>query len=125
MKRNKRTRYPSQEKYDRKMPTVSFRLSQKDHQKVKEIAVRRGCPISTIFKEALHLVAKEYKEYKQGYNAGYEKGNNKATDEWQIWYYCSVCGEPIDFSPNSNSHEALIEYMKEHGWGHSKCIDEN
>jgi len=49
------------------------------------------------------------------------EGYNQATEDCQIWYYCAVCGKRIDIDPNSNSHKAIIGYMKEHGWGHASC----
>jgi hypothetical protein len=55
--------------------------------------------------------------YQEGYSRGYEQGKK----DWQIWYFCDVCKERIDVSPNANSHQALITYMKEHGWGHTRC----
>ncbi|MEM0240905.1 MAG: hypothetical protein QXP29_05535 [Candidatus Nezhaarchaeales archaeon] len=48
---------------------------------------------------------------------GYEDGK----DDHRIWYYCSVCGERIYTYPNDEGHKAMIEYMKQHGWGHAKC----
>ena len=52
--------------------------------------------------------------------AGY-KGYEQATEKCQIWYYCAVCGKRINVEPNSDSHKAMIGYMKEHGWAHASC----
>lgn len=41
--------------------------------------------------------------------------------KYRIWYYCNVCSGEITMHPNGNDHKALIEYMKEYGWGHTKC----
>jgi hypothetical protein len=55
-----------------------------------------------------------------GYNAGYEAGKNAH----QTWYYCGVCGGRIWFEPNSDSHKAAIQFMKDGGWGHGKCHEQ-
>ena len=55
-----------------------------------------------------------------GYNAGYDE----ASKAHHLWYYCAVCGEGIWLEPNSEAHKALIQYMKDHGWGHQKCHEE-
>ena len=46
---------------------------------------------------------------------------NQAKEEYQIWYYCAVCGKRIDMDPNSDSHKAMIGFMKQNGWGHKSC----
>jgi hypothetical protein len=53
----------------------------------------------------------------------YDRGWDAAEEEFSIWYYCNVCGERMTMFPNDNDHKALIEYMREHGWGHKKCHD--
>jgi hypothetical protein len=52
-----------------------------------------------------------------GFNEGYAAGMK----DYRLWYYCSVCGEGIWLEPNTDSHKAIIQYMKEHGWHHGKC----
>jgi hypothetical protein len=49
------------------------------------------------------------------------EGYNQAKEEYQIWYYCAVCGKRIDMEPNTESHKAMIRFMKKHGWGHKSC----
>ena len=49
------------------------------------------------------------------------EGYDEAKRDYQIWYYCAVCGKRIDMEPNSDSHKAMIGYMKEHGWAHASC----
>ena len=51
----------------------------------------------------------------------WDEGYAQATEEYQIWYYCAVCGKRIDMSHNGDDHKAMIGYMKEHGWGHTSC----
>ena len=42
------------------------------------------------------------------------EGYNQAEKDYQIWYYCAVCGKRIDINPNSDSHKAMIGYIKGH-----------
>lgn len=49
------------------------------------------------------------------------EGYNRAKGEYEVWYHCNVCGEPITIRPNSEDHKAMREYMREHGWGHRSC----
>ena|GEM_PF-5644292 len=55
-----------------------------------------------------------------GYNAGYEAGRKAH----HLWYYCDACGEVIWLEPDGEDHKAVIQYMKEKGWGHQKCHKE-
>ena len=55
--------------------------------------------------------------YDKGFDDGYEEGKK----DWQIWFYCAMCGKKLVMSPNDDDHKAMIRYMKEHGWGHNEC----
>ena len=57
----------------------------------------------------------------EAYNKGYRDGYERGRLDYAIWYYCAVCGEKIYVRPNSNSHMAIIRYMKEDRWGHTTC----
>lgn len=50
-----------------------------------------------------------------------QKGYAHGVEDWQIWFYCDVCGERINVEPNGEAHRAIIRYMEEHGWGHESC----
>ncbi|MBA7692159.1 hypothetical protein ES703_100717 [subsurface metagenome] len=52
---------------------------------------------------------------------GLSESYGQAKKDYQIWYYCDVCRERIDMDPNSNSHKEMINYMREHEWGHASC----
>lgn len=80
------------------------------------------------FKNAnVKLPAIEHLSYengrKRGQDEGYEDGLELAKEEYEITYPCSVCGKPIAMKPRSESHKAMIGYMKEHGWGHGSCVN--
>ena len=54
----------------------------------------------------------------------WDEGYAQAIEEYQIWYYCAVCRKRIDMEPNSDSHKAMIGFMKENGWGHASCHED-
>lgn len=79
------------------------------------------------FKNAnVKLAAIEHLSYengrKRGHDEGYDDGYNRAREEFEITYPCSVCGKPMNMEPGDKDHIAMRGYMKEHGWGHGNCV---
>lgn len=60
------------------------------------------------------------KARKKVYDNGYSEGYLKAVQDYRIWYFCSVCGKEITIKPKSNSHVAIIGYLKKKGWAHAE-----
>ena len=117
MAREKKTKvYPSQVKYRQENPIIGIRLTKS----LKEIldSLRGNTSYSEFIRTVLTTKEKQLKEIS---NQAYNQGYNKAKEEHQIWYFCNVCQERINISPNSESHKAIIQYMEEHGWGHRSC----
>ena len=113
---------PARIRYEQSHPTVSCRISKDEHDLLKQrLEDLGGISFADFVKDALGLLqlrmpdAKEIKE--QAYNEGYEQ----ATEDCQVWYYCNVCGKRMDMEPNSDSHKAMIRYMKERGCAHKSC----
>jgi flagellar biosynthesis/type III secretory pathway protein FliH len=59
--------------------------------------------------------------YNDGHQAGYKKGYDSAKAKYEIWYFCDVCNGRLTVSPNDGDHNAVIESLKEKGWGHASC----
>lgn len=57
------------------------------------------------------------------YDRGYKDGHAQGKEDNAIYYYCSICGKPIYVTPNRKGHQAVVNYMHEHGWGHQSCHD--
>ena len=115
-------RFPSQVRYDKTHPTVSFRVSQEELGEIREMAKQEGKTIGDLVREALNKDVKNKKSrYRAGHTTGYNAGYRKAKRDHQIWYFCCVCGERVDITPNGDSHKAIIEMMKEKRWGHESC----
>ena len=77
-----------------------------------------GVSAADFIKESLGLLHTDIEELKQ---TAWGEGYSQAVEDYEIWYYCAVCGERIDMSPNSDSHKAMIGYMRDHGWAHAGC----
>jgi len=113
---------PARIRYEQSHPTVSFRLS-KDicdllKQRLEDLG---GVSFADFVKESLGLLELKISDIEATKDEARGEGYEQAEKDWQIWYYCAVCGKRIDISPNSPSHKAIIGYMKEHGWGHASC----
>jgi hypothetical protein len=104
---------PARIRYEQSHPTVSCRLSRGTYALLKQrLEDLGGVSFADFVKDSLGLLQLKIPDI--------EKIKETAKDN-QIWYYCAVCRERIDMKPNSDSHKAMIGYMKEHGWAHSSC----
>lgn len=104
---------PSYYRYQKENPSISIRLT-KDLREALD-KVRGELSYADVVRRILR------KDFKEFYERAFNEGYGKAFKDYAIWYYCAICGEPIYVMPNSNSHKAIMEYMREHGWGHSTC----
>ena len=113
---------PARIRYEQSHPTVSCRLSRDEYALLKQrLEDLGGISFADFVKDSLGLLQLKmpateeirYREWEEGYNDGVE--------EYQIWYYCAVCGKRMDMEPNTDAHKAIIRFMKEHGWGHASC----
>lgn len=112
--------YPSQKKYQENNPPITFRMKKVEKEKIEQLAKNSKQSVSQLVRESL---LEEYKQYSDAYEKGHHDGFNDGSNTWGIWYYCTKCGEMIFIEPESNSHKAIIGYMREHGWGHTRCIN--
>jgi len=114
---------PARVRYEQSHPTVSFRLDRDTHTLLKQRLDDLGVSAADFIKESLDLQQARMPNIEEIKERACDEGYNQAIDDYQIWYYCAVCRERIDMEPNSDSHKAMIGYMKEHGWGHTSCVD--
>ena len=127
--------YPSQIRYYRKNPVVSFRLPAEEKQRLEDIAREKGMTLSQLFKsyydkikatdEELReeLRKKNETELKKEYDRGYEEGYKKAEEDWKIDFECSICFKKMYIRPNTKIHYAIKDFLRSKGWGHAECID--
>ena len=113
---------PARVRYEQTHPTVSCRLSKDEYDLLKQcLDDLGGVSFADFVKNSLKVLQlriPETREIKEkARRAGYDQGKK----EHQIWYYCDICKQRIDVAPDSESHKAMIRFMREYGWGHSRC----
>jgi len=113
---------PARVRYEQSHPTVSCRLSKDEYDLLKLcLDDLGGVSFADFVRDSLKIVqlrVPETREIKEkARKGGYERGKK----EHQIWYYCNICKQRIDVEPNDDSHKAMISFMEEHGWGHTRC----
>ncbi len=86
--------YPSQIRYEKNNPTITFRMKKQEKERIKQMAKKSGNSVSELVRIALLNLENNISEE---YNNGYLKGKN----DWAIWCYCWTCKKPIFIKPNS------------------------
>lgn len=59
---------------------------------------------------------------KKGREEGKIEGYEKGKSDYRITYPCWKCNKPIEILPIADSHVALVQYLRENGWGHASCL---
>jgi len=113
---------PARVRYEQSHPVVSCRLSRDGYDLLKQRLDDLGGVSFADFVEdslgILQLRVPETKEIKENARrTGYDQGKK----EYEIWYYCSVCGKRVNMLPEGDDHRAMMTYMKEKGWRHGQC----
>jgi hypothetical protein len=113
---------PARTRYEQSHPTVSCRLDKDTDALLKQrLEDLGGVSFADFVKDSLGLLQLKIPDTAEIKETAYDEGYDQAVEDWQIWYYCAVCGKRIDMDPNNDDHKAMIDYMKEHGWGHPSC----
>ena len=113
---------PARIRYEQSHPTVSCRLSRDEYALLKQrLEDLGGISFAGFVKDSLGLLQLKMPATEEIRKRARGEGYNQAKEEYQIWYYCAVCGKRIDMEPNTESHKAMIRFMKKHGWGHKSC----
>jgi len=109
---------PARIRYEQSHPTLSCRLDKDTHDLLKQrLEDLGGVSFADFVKDSLGLLQLKMPDVEEIKDEAYDQ----AAKDNQIWYYCAVCGKRINVEPNSDSHRAIIGYMKERGWAHSSC----
>ena len=113
---------PARIRYEQSHPVVSCRVDRDTYDLLKQrLEDLGGVSFADFVKDSLGLLQLKIPDTKEIKEGAWNKGYSEAKKNYQIWYYCAVCGERIDVEPNSDSHKAMMGYMKEHRWGHKSC----
>ena len=106
---------PAKIKYDKSHPIISIRVTPDLKKKLEYINKMSDKSMADILKEAVGLQTPSAK-------AAYNKGYLTAQIKYGVTYRCSECGEVLEITA-SEEKKAVLQYMKEHGWGHRKCVE--
>ena len=113
---------PARVRYEESHPIVSCRLSKDEYDLLRQrLEDLGGISFADFVKDSLSLLQLKIPETREIKEKARREGYDQGKKEHQIWYYCSVCQQRIDVAPNSDSHKAMIGYMREHGWAHKGC----
>jgi hypothetical protein len=113
---------PARIRYEQSHPTISCRLDKDTHDLLKQrLEDLGGVSFADFVKDSLGLLQLKIPDIEEVKETAWSEAYEQAGKDNQIWYYCAECGKRINVEPNSDSHKAIIDYMKEHRWGHSSC----
>ena len=113
---------PARLRYEQSHPTVSCRLDRDTYEMLKQrLDDLGGVSFADFVKDSLGILQVKIPETKEIKDKARRAGYEQARKDHQIWYYCDTCRQRMDVAPNSECHKAMIDYMKEHGWGHTSC----
>jgi len=94
-------------------PPIAIRVSAEEKEKIDLIAKLSGRSKRSLFQEALLGIAhSKIDELKNAQNEGYEEGFQAAKEKYEIWYFCSKCGEQMTMYPDDKDHKKMSGYMK-------------
>ena len=108
-------------------PSVTFRVSPKDRERLTAIAARTGKSLGQIIRENLGLAERNeaaafIRGLAQGQKLGFDRGLAEGKKLYAIYFYCSVCREyDMIVMPGTPAHRAVVDALYEKGWGHSGC----
>lgn len=114
---------PARIRYEQSHPTVSCRLDGDTYALLKQrLEDLGGVSFADFVKDSLGLLQLKMPDVEEIKERAWDEGYTQAMEEYQIWYFCAVCGKRMIMSPNDNDYKAMIGYMKERGWGHASCV---
>ena len=99
--------YPSQIRYLKENPTITFRMKKEEKDRIKQMANKSGKSVSELVRIALL-------DLEEDFSVAFTNAYNKGMDDWAIWCYCSKCRKYVDIKPNSDNHNKIIEAMDGH-----------
>lgn len=125
-------KYPSQIRYEENNPSMTFRVKKEEKELIENMAKRAGKSISELVRVALLELEENFAEtledtwndgQKYGLDAGKTIGYQKAKNEYEITYPCTICGSSCTLPPNSDCHKAVVQFLKENRWAHGECVN--
>lgn len=117
-----RKKYPSQIKYEKNNPTITFRVKTHEYEQIKQMAYKSGKNVSDLVRIALLGLEKDISTvFEHGKKEGNQQGYTKGKKDWAICVYCSICKKEFDIKPLSAQHIYIIENMMGKLWHPEGC----
>ena len=113
---SKKKKSPSREKYEKRNPTVSARVSEETRSRLRAVLPKLGISLA----DALKVLAGELEIKAIPIDQAKKLGHEEAKNLYLVTYPCNVCGKPISIT-TPEAKEAAARFMAEHGWGHNEC----
>lgn len=113
---------PARVRYEQSHPTVSCRISRDTYVLLNQRLQDLGVSFADFVKDSLGLLQLKMPDVEKIKETARAEGYDQAKKDHRIWYFCNVCRKPIYVLPNSESHKAIIGYMKENRWAHATCL---
>ena len=113
---------PARVRYEESHPIVSCRLSKDEYDLLRQrLEDLGGISFADFVKDSLSLLQLKIPETREIKEKARREGYDQGKKDHQIWYYCCTCGQRINMAPDSESHRAMVGYMREHCWAHTNC----
>ena len=74
------------------------------------------------FAELNKTTATLHKAAEMRVEAARNQGWAEAYQKYAVAYPCSICGKLITIDPGSETHRAILGYLREKGWAHGECL---
>ena len=115
-------RPPARARYEQSHPVVSCRLSRDEHDLLKQrLDDLGGVSFADFLKDALGVIRRDMGDVKRIKETAYKAGYDQGKQDHQVWYRCAICGQRMDVEPKTPPHRAILDLMKQQGWGHGSC----
>lgn len=108
----------AKERYDRKRPVVSFRVSRKQLAKLEELIRGSGISKGRFVRRALGLeLEKKDRIYRKGRRDGYRKAKKR----YRVDVLCGMCGGPILVKDDDMKTKVCKAVGRTYNWFHRDC----
>jgi hypothetical protein len=114
----KRKKFPSQIKYEKNNPTITFRIRKYEKEKIIQMSEESGKNISELVRTALLDLERDFSDVIEDIEA---RKDVQCMNKWAIWCYCVKCQDKAYIVPNSKSHNIIIEQMSGY-FVHPECL---
>jgi len=113
--------YPTNERYNKKVPSMSYRIDPDTKKTLSEIhESSNGETWAKVFRRLVGDVELKLKSIEEAKEAGYKSGSLNAMLRYGVTFPCAVCGQSI-LIKEPELKEKIRKLIAEAGWAHSEC----